>query len=91
MDWLAGVEVGIVALAAAVFHFLFSKKRRGNQMPKAAARWMTAGFVMACLALIWLSDEGAHIDFRSLFPLFVLLTAWAYCVVTWFRPRGKQR
>ncbi|MBV8397934.1 MAG: hypothetical protein JOZ17_04230 [Acetobacteraceae bacterium] len=89
MDWLAGVEVGIVALAAAVFHFLFSKKWRGNEMPRAAARWMTAGFVMACLALIRLSDKGARIDFRSIFPLLVFLTAWAYCVVAWFRPRGK--
>lgn len=91
MDWIAGVELGIAALAAAVFYFVFSKKWLGNQMPRAAARWMTAGLMMACLGLIWLSDKGKHVDFRSLFPLLVLLTAWAYCVLTWFRPRGKQR
>jgi hypothetical protein len=93
MDWLGGVEVGIVALAAVAFHYLvFSKKwLERKQMPRAAGRWMTAGFVMACLLLIWLSDKGNHVDFRSIFPSLVLLTVWAYCVVTWFRPRRKQR
>jgi hypothetical protein len=89
MDWIAGVELGFVALAAAVFYFVFSNKGLGNPMPRATARWMTAGVVVACLALIGLSDKGSHVDFRSIFPLLVFLTAWAYGVVAWFRPRGK--
>ena len=77
MDWLAGVELGFAALGAAAFYFVFSKKWWGNQLPRVAARCMTAGLVMACVVLIWLSNKGEHVDFRSLFPPLLLLTAWA--------------